>query len=144
MVARSLPGDAGRPAEFGGLVDVGRCESAYRLVLLFGRDAAGARGAGAPADSGQDHRSIGLTAGVVVYARVSSHDQRLDLGRGHRHASAGLTVDAATSWDRLAVCRARLVQWKAEMARCRPASPIALARCGSRASVLSASASASG
>ena len=34
IVASSHPGDAGRPAEFGGLGDVGRCESAHRLVLL--------------------------------------------------------------------------------------------------------------
>src|SRR4029077_8228271 len=106
MVARSLPGDTGRPAEFGGLVNVGRCESAYLLVLLSGGDAAGARGAGGPADSGQDHRSIGLTAGLVGYARVSSHDHRWDLGRQHRHAPAGLTVDPATSWYSLAVCEA--------------------------------------
>src|SRR5258705_13328013 len=33
IVASSHPGDAGRPAEFGGLGEVGRCESAHRLVL---------------------------------------------------------------------------------------------------------------
>src|SRR6476620_5809622 len=137
MVARSHPGDAGRPAEFGGLFGVGPGESAYRPVPRSGRDAAGARGAGGPAGSGQDHRCIALKA-------VSSHDQRRRSAASTVYPSAGLTVDPATSWYSLAVCKAMLVQSKSEITRCRPASPIALARSGSRASVLSASASAFG
>src|SRR6267142_5417473 len=89
MVVRSHPGDAGRAAEFGGLGDVGRCESACRLVLLSGGTLP------VPADS--------LSAIACA-----------DGSREHRHAPAGLTVDSATSWYSLAVCKAMLVQSKSE------------------------------
>jgi hypothetical protein len=36
IVARGHPGDVGRPAEFGGLGDVGRSESAYQVLLSEG------------------------------------------------------------------------------------------------------------
>ena len=60
-------------------------ESAWGLSLVSGGNVAGVGAAGGPVDRGHD-RYCGAGAGgaaarVVVYAWVSSHDQRADLDR---------------------------------------------------------------
>jgi hypothetical protein len=75
-------------------------------------------------------RSTGVAGGPdeVVTGRGPLTRRCDDRAAPARHAFAALTVDAATSWYSLAVCTAMLVQSNSEMARCRPASPIASAR----------------
>jgi resolvase-like protein len=83
--------------ESGGLGRIGWGEPAYGLSLVSGGNASGARGAGGAADCGAcDAGRRGRGGAVVIYARVSSDDQRADLDRQVARLTAWVTQQDLT------------------------------------------------